>query len=76
MTAGLATTLARRSPWYGRAPRDIPQNSIKRRLRNLLLDRNLYLDTANITESKLQAFQPDAKTFPTKNHWLMLVVSG
>jgi phenylacetate-CoA ligase len=48
------------------APRDIPQDSLKRRLRNLLLDRNLYLDTANITEAKLDSFHNALKKFRPK----------
>jgi phenylacetate-CoA ligase len=48
------------------ASRDIPQNSLKRRLRNLLLDRSLILDTSNITEEKLQSFHFALKKFRPK----------
>jgi phenylacetate-CoA ligase len=48
------------------APRDIPLNSWKRRLRNLVLDRTLYLDTANITEAKLRSFHDALKKFRPK----------
>jgi len=48
------------------APPDRPSNSVKYRLRNLLLDRNLYLDTANITEKKLRSFDVAMKKFRPK----------
>lgn len=48
------------------APRDVPLNSWKRRMRNVLLDRSLYLDTANITEEKLHSFHEALKKFRPK----------
>jgi phenylacetate-CoA ligase len=48
------------------AARDIPQNTWKKRLRNLLIDRQIALDTGNITESKLQSFDAELKRFRPK----------
>lgn len=48
------------------AARDIPQNTWKKRLRNLLIDRQITLDTGNITEAKLQAFHVALKRFRPK----------
>jgi phenylacetate-CoA ligase len=48
------------------APRDRPLDSPKARLRNLLLDRQLFLDTAQFTEAKLSEFHKALKRFQPK----------
>lgn len=45
------------------AQRDAPVNNWRRWLRNLLLDRQLYLDTACITESEMASFNCSLKAF-------------
>jgi phenylacetate-CoA ligase len=45
------------------ASRDIPQKSLKNRLRNAVLDRSLVLDTSHITEAKMLAFNAALKKF-------------
>jgi len=58
--------IGERSATLWGAARDIPQNTWKKRLRNLLIDRQITLDTGNITESKLQAFHAALKRFRPK----------
>ncbi len=48
------------------AARDIPINTWKKRLRNLLIDRQISLDTGYITESALQSFHAELKRFRPK----------
>jgi phenylacetate-CoA ligase len=48
------------------AARDIPQNTLKKRLRNLLIDRQIALNTGYITESKLQSYHTELKRFRPK----------
>jgi phenylacetate-CoA ligase len=50
---------------WGAVP-DLPQNTLKARLRNVLIDRELYLDTAHVTESKMNAFHTALKQFRPK----------
>jgi phenylacetate-CoA ligase len=45
------------------APRDIPKVHWKSRLRNLLLDRTIYLDTACLTQEKLRNFNEQLRRF-------------
>ncbi len=45
------------------APRDVPAGGWRARLRQVLLDRQLYLDTGHITEEKLDAFDAALKRF-------------
>ncbi len=45
------------------AARDAPGDSLKKRLRNMLIDRTLFLNTANITESGLHRFHRALKRF-------------
>lgn len=48
------------------APRDLPTNRWKSRLRNALIDRTLFLDTACFTAEKLQGFDRQLKRFRPK----------
>ena len=48
------------------APRDIANQGWKPRLRNLLLDRTLVLDTGHLTEAKVLAFSHRLKRFRPK----------
>jgi len=48
------------------APTDIPETSLKRSLRNFLIDRSLYLNAGYITEAKLQDFHSDLLRFRPK----------
>jgi phenylacetate-CoA ligase len=48
------------------ASRDIPHRSLKNRLRNRILDRSLTLDTSQITEAKMLAFNAALKMFRPK----------
>jgi phenylacetate-CoA ligase len=48
------------------APTDIPESSLKRRLRNVLMDRSLYLNAGHITETKLREFHADLLKFRPK----------
>lgn len=50
---------------WGAIP-DAPKHSLKQWSRNLLIDRVLYLDAANITEEKMRAFHLALKTFRPK----------
>ncbi|MBC8876217.1 MAG: phenylacetate--CoA ligase family protein [Planctomycetes bacterium] len=50
---------------WGSTP-DIPENTLKWRLRNLLIDRNLCLDTGHVTESKMRSFHHALKRFRPK----------
>ncbi len=52
-----------RSAFLWGAARDVPPHAWKQRLRNLLIDRQIALDTGYITESKLQAFHAALKRF-------------
>ncbi|MBY0528419.1 MAG: hypothetical protein K2R98_33820 [Gemmataceae bacterium] len=45
------------------AARDQPGSGLRSRLRNLLLERQLVLDTGHITEAKLKRFHEDLKGF-------------
>lgn len=48
------------------APRDIPTDSFKQRLKNLLMSRTLFLDTAEFTEKKLHDMDSQLKRFRPK----------
>jgi phenylacetate-CoA ligase len=48
------------------APRDRPANHWRSRLRNLLLDRRLFLDTGHLTEARLADFHEALKRFRPK----------
>ncbi len=49
------------------AARDIPQNALlKQRVRNVLIDRQMILDTGHLTESKIQSFHAALKRFRPK----------
>jgi len=52
-----------KSAWVWGAPRDTPTPTLKARLRNALLDRVLYLDTAHFTEAKMRQFNDRLKRF-------------
>jgi phenylacetate-CoA ligase len=55
-----------KSAWVWGAPRDIPAPTVKNRLRSLLLERTLYLDTAHFTEQKVRTFNEQLKRFRPK----------
>jgi phenylacetate-CoA ligase len=48
------------------APRDVPVAGWRARLRNLLLERQLFLDTAHLTEEKFAAFHKALSRFRPK----------
>ncbi|MCC6493233.1 MAG: phenylacetate--CoA ligase family protein [Pirellulales bacterium] len=48
--------LGDRSAWVWGAPRDLPPDTFKSRLRRKLIDRTLYLDTAHFTAGRMEAF--------------------
>jgi len=55
------------------APRDVPSARWKNRLRNLLLDRQLFLDTGHVTEQRLAEFHTALQRFRPK---IMLAYAG
>ncbi len=55
-----------KSAWLWGAARDIPPNTLKKRLRNVLIDRKISLNTGYITESNLQSFHAELKRFRPK----------
>ncbi len=50
---------------WGATP-DIPQDSIKQRIRNSVLDRCIYLDTASVTEAAMRQFVRQLERFRPK----------
>jgi phenylacetate-CoA ligase len=48
------------------APRDVPTGGWRARLRNLLVERQLYLDTAHLSEAKLASFHSALGRFRPK----------
>lgn len=55
------------------APRDVPANHWKNRIRNWLLDRQLFLDTGHVTEQRLAEFHTALQRFRPK---IMLAYAG
>ena len=56
-----------KAAWIWGAPRDIPPPSPRTRFRNWLLDRQIYLDTADFTEAKLRHFNQALHDFRPKH---------
>ena len=55
-----------KSAYLWGAARDLPRTSLKQSFRNLLIDRNINLNTAMITETKLKVFHRALKRFRPK----------
>ncbi|NQT13913.1 MAG: hypothetical protein HQ582_14260, partial [Planctomycetes bacterium] len=49
------------------APRDVPEETWKARLRNLLITRGIWLDAAHVTEAKLEQFHAAMLRFRPKH---------
>jgi phenylacetate-CoA ligase len=55
-----------KTAWFWGAARDLPPETLKSRLRNLLIDRKVLLNTAQITEHALFAYNQALKRFRPK----------
>lgn len=55
-----------RSAWVWGAPRDLPPENLKSRLRRWLIDRTVYLDTACFTRAGIESFRQRLASFRPK----------